>query len=75
MILKYDKGTHDQTQAHRGIQSRESGGGPGDGGVGHLLAGPYSGSGELSMGNPNTVHAAGSSLLGLFKKKPPRARG
>eukprot|EP00962_Isochrysis_galbana_P032269 scaffold10576_cov115-Isochrysis_galbana.AAC.4 len=24
-------------------QSRESGGGPGDGGVGNLLAGPYSG--------------------------------
>eukprot|EP00962_Isochrysis_galbana_P046339 scaffold18623_cov144-Isochrysis_galbana.AAC.1 len=49
-ILKYDKGTHDQTQAHRGIINqgnpavgRESGGGPGDGGVGHLLAGPYSG--------------------------------
>eukprot|EP00962_Isochrysis_galbana_P019242 scaffold5603_cov125-Isochrysis_galbana.AAC.2 len=54
-ILKYDKGTHNQTQAHRGIinqgnpavMGRESGGGPGDGGVGHLLAGPYSG--ELSV--------------------------
>eukprot|EP00962_Isochrysis_galbana_P053937 scaffold25482_cov165-Isochrysis_galbana.AAC.2 len=33
---------HRHTAAHN--QSRESGGGPGDGGVGHLLAGPYSGS-------------------------------
>eukprot|EP00962_Isochrysis_galbana_P004623 scaffold1255_cov120-Isochrysis_galbana.AAC.11 len=37
-------------EGHRGIINqgnpavgRESGGGPGDGGVGHLLAGPYSG--------------------------------
>eukprot|EP00962_Isochrysis_galbana_P027951 scaffold8795_cov116-Isochrysis_galbana.AAC.6 len=29
-ILKYDKGTHDQTQAHRGVIKgiRQSGGGP-----------------------------------------------
>eukprot|EP00962_Isochrysis_galbana_P046911 scaffold18999_cov161-Isochrysis_galbana.AAC.1 len=40
--------TRGHTIKHTGTprynQSRESGGGPGDGGVGHLLAGPYSGS-------------------------------
>eukprot|EP00962_Isochrysis_galbana_P006761 scaffold1822_cov105-Isochrysis_galbana.AAC.3 len=35
--------TRSNTGTPRHNQSRESGGGPGDGGVGHLLAGPYSG--------------------------------